>query len=247
MVTTATRGPGYAELHCHTNFSFLDGASHPEELVEEAARLGLAGLATTDHDGLYGVVRAAVAARPLGLPTVFGSELTLGTAGPASGVADPPGEHLLVLAEGPRGYAALARAISEAQLRGGKGAPRTSLAELGASEAAGRDWFVLTGCRKGPVPAALIVDGPAAARTRLDTLVAHFGRDRVLVELWDHGDPLDRPRNDALAELASRAGVGVVATNNVHYATPADHRLATALAAVRSDRKSTRLNSSHRT
>lgn len=240
MVTTTTRtqprAPGYAELHCHTNFSFLDGASHPEELVEEAARLGLAGLATTDHDGLYAVVRSAVAARPLGLPTVFGAELTLGTSGPANGVADPPGEHLLVLAEGPRGYAALARAISEAQLRGGKGAPVTSLAELGASDAAGRDWFVLTGCRKGPVPAALLADGPAAARTRLDTLVAHFGRDRVLVELWDHGDPLDRPRNDALAELAARAGVGVVATNNVHYATPADHHLATALAAVRSRR-----------
>ena len=53
----------YAELHCHSNFSFLDGASHPEELVEEAARLGLEALATTDHDGLYGVVRASEAAR----------------------------------------------------------------------------------------------------------------------------------------------------------------------------------------
>ncbi len=51
---------GYAELHCHTNFSFLDGASHPEELAEEAARLGLAGLAVTDHDGLYGAVRFAL-------------------------------------------------------------------------------------------------------------------------------------------------------------------------------------------
>src|SRR6185369_5067439 len=68
----------YAELHCHSNFSFLDGASHPEELVEEAARLGLAALACTDHDGFYGVVRFAEAARPLGLPTVFGTELTLG-------------------------------------------------------------------------------------------------------------------------------------------------------------------------
>ena len=71
-------GSDYAELHCHTNFSFLDGASHPEELVEEAARLGLAALAVTDHDGFYGVVRFAEAARPLGLPTVFGTELTLG-------------------------------------------------------------------------------------------------------------------------------------------------------------------------
>ena len=63
----------YAELHCHTNFSFLDGASHPEELAAEAARLGLAGLAVTDHDGFYGVVRFALAAADHGLPTVFGS------------------------------------------------------------------------------------------------------------------------------------------------------------------------------
>ena len=58
----------YAELHCHSNFSFLDGASHPEELAEEAARLGLAALAITDHDGFYGVVRFAEAARAVGSP-----------------------------------------------------------------------------------------------------------------------------------------------------------------------------------
>src|SRR5579871_2184165 len=108
----------YAELHCHSNFSFLDGASHPEELAEEAARLGLAALALTDHDVFYGVVRFAEAARPLDLPTVFGSELTLHAPKPANGVADPAGEHVLVLAEGTVGYARLARAISEAQLRG---------------------------------------------------------------------------------------------------------------------------------
>ncbi|HEX4776683.1 MAG TPA: PHP domain-containing protein, partial [Acidimicrobiia bacterium] len=61
------RTGGYAELHCHTNFSFLDGASHPEDLVEEAVRLGLDALAVTDHDGLYGVVRFAEVARELSL------------------------------------------------------------------------------------------------------------------------------------------------------------------------------------
>ncbi len=64
----------YAELHAHSGFSFLDGASDPEELVAEAVRLGLSGLALTDHHGLYGVVRFAEAARALGLPTIFGAE-----------------------------------------------------------------------------------------------------------------------------------------------------------------------------
>jgi error-prone DNA polymerase len=245
--------PAYAELHCHTNFSFLDGASHPEDLVAEALRLGLAGLAVTDHDGLYGAVRFSGIAREFGLPTVFGAELTLGSPrSPAgvvghSGVPDPHGEHLVVLAEGRIGYARLARVISEAQMRGGKGEPRLSLGELAAAATApvhldpdpgprNDSWFVLTGCRKGTVPRALVEHGPSAAGRALDRLVAAFGRDRVLVELWDHGDPLDRSRNDALATLAAGAGVEVVATNNVHYATPRERPLATALAAVRARR-----------
>jgi error-prone DNA polymerase len=245
-LTTRRSGVPYAELHCHTNFSFLDGASHAEELAEEAVRLGLEALAITDHNGFYGIVRFAEAARVLGLPTIFGAELTLGRTTQPVGDADPghaAGErHLVVLARDPRGYALLARALSEAQLRGEKGAPRLSLAELGAiggmgAVAADRGhWVVLTGCRKGAVPAALVDQGPAAATAELDRLVGVFGRDHVVVELWDHGDPLDSARNDTLAELAIQLGVDLVATNNVHYATPARRRLATALAAVRSRR-----------
>ena len=108
----------YAELHCHSNFSFLDGASHPEELVEEAARLGLEALALTDHDGMYGVVRFAEAARAVGMPTVFGAELSLGLSRPQNGVADPEGPHLLVLARDATGYARLCRALSIAQMAG---------------------------------------------------------------------------------------------------------------------------------
>src|SRR5438552_14458861 len=229
----------YAELHCHTNFSFLDGASPPEELVEEAARLGLEALAVTDHDGMYGVVRFAEAAAAVGMPTVFGAELTLDLTRPQPGAADPEGRHLVVLARDPTGYAHLCRVISQAQMGGGeKGLPRTSLSALAQASggAKGGHWLVLTGCRKGTVPLALVEQGPAAAARQLADLVAAFGRDNVAVELWDHGDPLDSARNDALVQLAARAGVDVVATNNVHYATPVRRPLATALAAVRARR-----------
>src|SRR5215207_1120857 len=151
------RRPGdvpYAELHCHSNFSFLDGASHPEALAEEAARLGLEALALTDHDGFYGVVRFAEAARAVGVPTVFGAELSLGLTKPQNGEADPEGSHLLVLARDPVGYARLASTISAAHHDGGeKGRPDYSGIDLGA--AAGGHWLVLTGCRKGDVPRAL--------------------------------------------------------------------------------------------
>ncbi|HUI02129.1 MAG TPA: error-prone DNA polymerase, partial [Acidimicrobiales bacterium] len=232
----------YAELHCHSNFSFLDGASHPEELAAEAARLRLDALALTDHDGLYGVVRFAETARALGLPSVFGAELTLvpgGRGAPRTGAPDPPGTHLVVLARDPVGYARLSRAITEAHLAGGeKGRPTCTLADLARHhhEGGAGHWVVLTGCRKGALSLALGAAGPSAAGRALDRLVEAFGREHLAVELWDHGDPLDTARNDALAELAVTRGVDLVATNNVHYATPARRPLATALAAVRARR-----------
>jgi error-prone DNA polymerase len=120
----------YAELHAHSAFSFLDGANLPEDLAAEAARLGLEALALTDHDGLPGVVRLAEAARALGLPTVIGAELGIGSTGRTAaaagggthglaGPADPDGDHLLVLARGRAGYAHLSAAISHAHLATG--------------------------------------------------------------------------------------------------------------------------------
>jgi error-prone DNA polymerase len=225
----------YAELHCHSNFSFLDGASHPEELAEEAARLGLDALALTDHDGVYGVVRFAEAAKAYGVRTVFGAELSLGLRGPQNGVADPEGAHLLVLARDPEGYARLCRQIGTAQLAGKeKGRPVYDLDALASAH--GGHWLVLTGCRKGTVPAALRAGGPDAAARALDELVDRFGPGNVVVELWQHGDPLDDARNDALARLAARRGLDLVATTNAHFASPARRPLATALAAVRARR-----------
>ncbi len=228
----------YAELHCHSHFSFLDGASGPDRLVEEAIRLGLRGLAITDHDGLAGAPRFAETAQEYataGLRTIYGAELSLGLTTPQNGVPDPEGSHLLVLAQGVEGYHRLAAAITDAQLRGDeKGRPVYDLEELGAR---GRGhWVVLTGCRKGAVRGALVAGGPDAAADELDRLTALFGHDHVYVELVDHQLPHDQEVNDALADLARVHGLPTVATNNVHYAAPADHRLAGAMAAIRARR-----------
>ncbi len=257
-----TGAPRYAELHAHSAYSFLDGASQPEELAAEASRLGLSALAVTDHDGLYGVVRFSQAAKAVGLPTVFGAELhlpapdgrrhprerTRATPGmpvldPPTAVADPRASHLVVLARGPDGYRALSRAIGQAHLRTGeKGAADYRLEELAAA-ADGR-WLVLTGCRKGAVRRALSGGDPSgtvgvapggfdAARAELDSLVALFGRDNVAVEVTAAGDAFDAERADALAALAAAARLPLVATGGIHYATPRDADLAAALASVR--------------
>jgi error-prone DNA polymerase len=271
----ATRPAGsapWAELHCHSSFSFLDGAATPDELVAEAARLGLEVLALTDHDGMYGVPQFAQAAARLRdqgihLGTVFGAELSLdrgaqlrtgglrGSGGSSPRVAergvappgqhrlpakqdkapDPPGRHLLVLARDPEGYRRLCAVISAAQLAGGeKGRPRYDAETL--AESHGGHWVVLTGCRKGAVPAALAKGGPEAAWRELEHLTEMFGPENVMVELIRQHDPGDDERNDMLARLAALADLGVVATGNVHFAVPAQARLGQALAAIRARR-----------
>ena len=222
---------GYAELHAHSAFSFLDGASTPEELIEEAARLDLRALALTDHDGLYGAVRFAEAAAELDIRTVFGAELSLGP-GARTEVPDPPGPHLLVLARGPEGYRRLSRQLAAAHLAGGeKGKPRYDFDAL--TEAAGGHWHILTGCRKGHVRQALSSGGPDAAGRALADLVDRFGARRVSIELTHHGHPSDDERNAVLAGLAPRFGVGVVATTGAHFAGPSRRRLAMAMGAIR--------------
>jgi error-prone DNA polymerase len=305
----------WAELHCHSAYSFLDGASTPGELIAEAAECGLTAIAITDHDGMYGVPQFAQSAARFreseegvgsNVATVFGAELSLdipplvtsavaaarepgtgpasgwragahfdaeppdegppsdessppeegppprrlasvdlsvpGLAGerlagerwpmgtPRAGVPDPVGRHLLVLARDPEGYGRLCRVISAAHLAGGeKGRPVYDLAEL--ADAHDGHWVILTGCRKGTVPSALANgNGPAA---ELRALTEMFGRDNVMVELINNDQPGDDERNDALFELARQERLDVVASNNVHHASPADAKLAQALAAIR--------------
>jgi error-prone DNA polymerase len=230
----------WAELHCHSSYSFLDGASTPGELVAEAARLGLEALALTDHDGMYGVPQFAQAAARLSehgarLGTVFGAELSLGLPSGQGGVPDPEGRHLLVLARDPEGYRRLCAAISAAQLAGGeKGRPVYDVDALAGAH--GGHWVVLTGCRKGQVPAALAAGGLGAAWRELEALTEMFGHQNVMVELNCHHDPGDDDRNDDLVRLAAAADVDVAATGNVHYAAPAQARLGQSLAAIRARR-----------
>src|SRR6201992_1427947 len=221
----------YAELHAHSAYSFLDGASAPEELVEEAVRLGLRAIALTDHNGLYGAVRFAEAAVELDMRTVFGAELSLGS-GARTDAPDPAGPHLLVLARGPEGYRRLSRQLAAAHLAGGEKG-KLHLNFNAFTDAAGGHWHILTGCRKGHVRSALATGGPEAASAALADLVDRFGSNRVSIELTHHGCPGDDEVNAELAILAKRFGLGSVATTGAHFAGPSRRRLAMAMGAIR--------------
>ncbi|MDP7068310.1 MAG: error-prone DNA polymerase [Acidimicrobiales bacterium] len=239
----------YAELHVHSHFSFLDGASSPEELVREAARLELEALALTDHGGLYGVVRFAECARDVGLPTVFGAEITVDAWQPKEdllprakprnpsrvGSVDPSGKRLVMLARHPAGYASLSALLSRSQMAGEKNSPRLSMSELlDAADSHRGDWAILTAGRRGVVPDALRKAGVTEARKELGQIVDAAGNENVFVELWRHGDPSDDARNDCLSDLAVEQKVGLLCTNAVHYAVPTQRHLARAMSAIRS-------------
>ncbi|QPP07537.1 DNA polymerase III subunit alpha [Streptomyces bathyalis] len=225
LPTQERRPAGWAELHVHSSFSFLQGASDADALAAQAAELGIEVLAITDRDGLYAARRMGAAARDHKLGTVYGVELSLPF----------PYGPVVVLARDLAGFRQLAATLSAAQLAGAKSAPVYDLQQL-AKAARNGQWAVLTGCpAPGETPemtAAEVGDAGATAR-RLEQLADLVGRDALHIELVDHALPTDSTRNDALYAAAGRLGLPVVASNAVHYATPAQARLAQALAALR--------------
>ncbi len=219
----------YVELHCHSGFSFLDGASHPEELVLRAAELGYTALALTDHNGLYSSMEFAQAARSAGVRPITGAEVTLRECFPGRQEPDG-GHHVTLLAENPTGYANLCRLLTRAHMDSPREDPRLPLPALLERP---EGLILLTGCRRSPVWAAL--QSSAADAEAITSLLIHaFGPGSVFVELQDNAVKGDAQRNRALARLAGRMGLGVVATGDVHYHRPGRSRLQDVLVAIRS-------------
>ena len=235
----------YAELHCHSTFSLLDGASDPERLVERAVALGLRALALTDHDDVGGAVRFATAAKEAALPGIHGTELTVDVPIPTGlerHAQALPGRvvgedgtprlrtHLVVLAESREGWGNLCTLITRARLDHPRGEPRVTLDQLAAHTGG---LFALTGCPRGWVPQLLSfgehgpglggvmtrVESDRLARDATGQLAEMFGQ-RLAIECWDHALPEERALVARLRPLATPLALPWVVTNNVHYALP---------------------------
>ncbi len=235
----------YVELHCHSAYSFLDGASHPVELAGAAAEQGHSALALTDHDGLHGAMEMAQALAPLGVRHITGAEITL---------AD--GSHLTLLCESREGYTNLCRLLTAShwhtrrwaregwedptgQVIDGRRPGQDPLDEepsvtLEDVERNAAGLVCLSGCARDGALAARIEAGdhPGAAAVGRRLLRA-FGPERFRVELQRPYWRNDRRRNRLLGELAERLGVPCVATGNVHAHTRDRIPLQDAMVAVR--------------
>ena len=228
----------------HSNYSLLDGASHPEELIERAGELGYKALALTDHDNLLGGMVFARLCREASIKPITGVELTL-----AEDPEQGPRHHITLLAATREGYGNLCRLIS---LANGLDLPEQDQRErrrldpclpLRQLRPHCTGLLCLTGCRQGEVAWHTAQGRSAEAEAALGRWVEWFGSEQVFVELQDNLVFGDRARNRALDKLARKVGVATVATGDVHYHDRARHRLQDAMVAIK---HRTTLDRSHR-
>ncbi|MGH2699956.1 MAG: PHP domain-containing protein, partial [Actinomycetota bacterium] len=221
---------GFVQLHCHSNWSLLDGAISAEELPEMAARRGYEAVALTDHDSLLGAVRFTRAARRAGVKPLYGAELTLEPEQRDSDETKRPDDrlhHVTALARNATGYGNLCRLISRGHLSNARdGLGQTAKRKRGKPSITYEDLFeraeglfVLSGCERGLV-------ARQAASGRVDEAVETALRlrselgDGFRIEVFDHRGYGHRTLRDRLLGVAKDSGVPAVATNNGHYAAP---------------------------
>jgi error-prone DNA polymerase len=193
----------YVELHCHSNFSFLDGGSHPAELAFRAKDLGMPALAITDRGGVYGAVRFLQACRKVGVKAIIGTTLEV------------DGEDVVMIARNLRGYSNLCRLLSLAHADQPKGEARTTLATVAENRG---DLFYLSATDD---------------ETRLRGFQEALGREDVFSELHHHLRSEDPWVLEGRAAMAKRCGAPVVATNQVHYHVSERRRLHDVMVAIR--------------
>jgi error-prone DNA polymerase len=209
----------YAELHCHSYYSFHDGASSLEELIARSKELGYAALAVTDHDNLCGAMRFAHLSKSLDFHGIIGAEITL-----------RGGYHLTLLAENKKGYRNLCRLITAAHEAPVRLQPELPT-ELIGEHAEGL--IALSGCPKGELSELVETGKLDEARTLIRQYLDWFGADNYFIELQHNLAYGDRARNKILIELALECGARVVASGNVHYHVRDRHRLQDCLVAIK--------------
>ncbi len=209
----------YAELHCHSYYSFHDGASSLEELLLRTKELGYRALALTDHDNLCGAMRFSQLACSLEIKGIIGAEVTL-----------KDGYHLNLLARDRKGYNNLCRLITAAHTSGQRNKPELYPGLL-AEHASGL--IALSGCPKGELAQMLAELRFSEARKLVRQYLEWFGKENYYLELQQNLVFGDTARNKKLVDLAKETGVRVVATGNVHYHVRERHQLQDCLVAIK--------------
>jgi error-prone DNA polymerase len=228
----------YVELHAASAFSFLEGASQPEKLIERAVELEMPAMALLDRNGVYGSARFHTSATRNDIRAHVGAEISVSSLGPRltppawlphQQVAEPA--RLSLLCESREGYQNLCQLITRFKMREkskGEGAATLEDVQQYAS-----GLVCLTGGDEGPLAAALVNGGEVAGREAVEQLVHIFGRESVYVELQRHQEREQEWRNQAAIRIARSLKLPVLATNGVRYAVPYDREILDVFTAIR--------------
>lgn len=214
--------PKFAHLHVHTEYSLLDGACRVKELVKTVKAMNMPAVAVTDHGNMFGVIEFYSAAKDAGIKPIVGCEMYMAPGNRRDKDTKGMSEaafHLLLLAQNLEGYRNLMRLASIGYTEGFYYKPRIDkevLRELSAG------LICTSTCLGGEIPQALLRRDMGAAREVAETYLKIFGPDRFFIELQNHGMQEQTMTNPELKELADKLGVGVIATNDVHYLTHDD-------------------------
>jgi len=229
---------GYVELHAASAFSFLEGASLPEDLIQRAAELNMPAMALLDRNGVYGSARFHTLARKHGVRAHVGAEVAVSSLGRRLTPPDwlphqhaPEPARLPLLCSSRTGYQNLCQLITRFKMR--ETTKCEGAATLEDLEQYASGLICLTGGDEGPVASALMGGGESEAVKVIEKLVRVFGQKNVYVELQRHGEREEEWRNQAAIRIAHRLGLPLLATNGVRYATAYDREILDVFTAVR--------------
>ncbi|MDY6346082.1 MAG: DNA polymerase III subunit alpha [Succiniclasticum sp.] len=214
----------FTHLHVHSQYSLLDGASKPEELLRRAMELDMDTIAITDHGNMYGAIdfyqtaerltkEATKDGRP-GIRVILGCEVYLAPGSRFDRVDKQPRYHLILLAENNEGYRNLSRLVSLGYLDGFYRKPRIDKEILRKYS---KGLICLTACVQGEIPQAILSGGEEKARAVVQEYLEIFDRDHLFLELQNHDLPQEARVRRGLHKLAEEFGLRLVATNDLHY------------------------------
>lgn len=207
----------FTHLHVHTQYSLLDGASKIPDLVKYVKELGMDSIAITDHGVMYGAVEFYQEALKNGVKPIIGSEVYIVKSHLEKNNRDMC--HLILLAENNEGYNNLMKIVSLGQLEGFYYKPRVDKEILRRYS---KGIICLSACVAGEVPRHILQNNMEGARNSVAEYIDIFGRENYFLELQDHGLPEEHKVNSGLKILAQEFGVGLVATNDLHYVRKKD-------------------------
>ena len=203
----------FTHLHVHTEYSLLDGASKITELVAYAKELGMDSLAITDHGVMYGAVEFYQECTKAGIKPIIGCEVYLAK-GSHLDMTEKTRYHLILLAENDIGYHNLMKIVSKGQLEGFYYKPRVDKDILRTYS---EGIICLSACIAGEVPRLINSGNMDGARRCVQEYIDIFGKDNYFLEIQNHDIPEEKTAAEGLRQLAQEFGIGLVATNDLHY------------------------------